>query len=49
MAAFPASAYGVITPFRLDALSFADERPGLLGASIKGLPVVVVWELEKQR
>ena len=49
MAAIPASDYGVLTPFFLDALSFADDRPCLLQASVAGFPIVVVWELEKQR
>ena len=31
----------------LATLGFADERPGLLEAAVQGLPVVVVWELEK--
>lgn len=31
----------------LATLGFGDERPGLLDAAVKGLPIVVVWELEK--
>ena len=31
----------------LSTLGFGDERPGLLEAAVKGLPIVVVWELEK--
>ena len=31
----------------LATLGLADERPGLLEAAVKGIPVVVVWELEK--
>ncbi len=48
MAAVRASDYGVITPSYLDAPSFADDRPGLLEASIAGFPIVVVWELDKR-
>ena len=29
------------------ALGFADQRPGLLEAAVEGLPIVIVWELEK--
>ena len=31
----------------LATLGFADQRPGLLEAAVKGLPIVIVWELEK--
>lgn len=31
----------------LKTLGFGQERPGLLEAAVKGLPIVVVWELEK--
>ena len=31
----------------LEALGFADDVPGLLEAAVKGLPIVIVWELEK--
>lgn len=30
----------------LATLGFADNRPGLLEAAVKGLPIVIVWELE---
>ncbi|MXY71473.1 MAG: methyltransferase domain-containing protein [Dehalococcoidia bacterium] len=29
------------------ALGFGDQRPGLLEAAVEGLPIVIVWELEK--
>lgn len=31
----------------LEALGFVDDVPGLLEAAVKGLPIVIVWELEK--
>ena len=31
----------------LATLGFADQRPGLLEAAVKGLPIVIVWELER--
>ena len=31
----------------LATLGFAGERPGLLEAAVEGLPIVIVWELEK--
>ena len=31
----------------LAALGFGDQRPGLLETAVKGLPIVIVWELEK--
>ena len=31
----------------LAVFSFTDDRPGLLEAAVEGLPIVIVWELEK--
>ncbi len=31
----------------LATLAFAERRPGLVEAAVEGLPIVVVWELEK--
>ena len=31
------------------AFGHSDERPGLLEAALEGLPLAIVWELEKQR
>ena len=31
----------------ISMLGFGDERPGLLEAAVEGLPIVIVWELEK--
>ena len=31
----------------LATLGFAEDRPGLVEAAVQGLPIVVVWELEK--
>ena len=55
LAAFREAGLGVVdcqeplwSEDELAALGFADQRPGLLEAAVEGLPVVVVWELEKQ-